>query len=186
MATITLRNLTDNNSTWDIPVTIAESLYVGMFGGAVKVVGTNEWQFEKMLYIQVRTQGNYTWGPVGENTGVRDYSDGKDNTLKLYNRANNYPAAEACFTKNSNYTSINAVGHANYHWYLPAQRQLMAAWVSHNSFSTAYKLSTVLYRSATEYDASYAWHGHFGQGATTSSNDKAYLAWVRCVREVTP
>jgi hypothetical protein len=161
-------------------------LYVGRFGGALKQTG-NEWQFEKKLYMQGRDQSSsgLTWGPIDNNTEVRDYWDGKGNTLKLYNRwkstTNNYPAALACFTKNSDYASIVEDDALNYVWYLPAQRQLQAAWVSssNNSFGNRY------YRSATEDALSFAWSVDFGIGSTYSSAKTASDNWVRCVREVT-
>jgi hypothetical protein len=182
-ATITFTSLIDG-SMWYITITATDALYVGMFGGAVKVIGTNEWQFENKLYIQARDQSSgLTWGPTGDNTGVRDYWDGKGNTLALYQRSStNYPAANACFTKNSGHTSITEKTDANYVWYLPAQKQLMAVWVSNNSFD-AYKLSAD-YRSATENSTMYAWNVNFGDGATHNYNDKATPSLrVRCVRE---
>jgi hypothetical protein len=73
----------------------------------------------------------------------------------------------------------------NYRWYLPAQRQLQAAWVSNNSFGT-YKLSA-RYWSATENTAADTWYVNFGDGYTNSNNKAtSNLNRVRCVREVTP
>jgi hypothetical protein len=185
-ATITFTSQIDG-STWDITITATDALYVGMFGGALTRNG-DEWQFQRRLYIQRQNQGGtsktYKWGPENDDTSVRDFSDGKGNTLELYNRANNYLAAEACFTQNSNYTSINAVGHANYVWYLPAQKQLLAVWVSHYSFDDAYKLSSslALYWSATEVDALNTRTVTFISGSSGYSG-KGSLRLVRCVRE---
>jgi hypothetical protein len=164
-------------------------LYVGRFGGALTRNG-NEWQFKNKLYIQGRDQGGanktYQWSSNNDDTDVRDYWDGNGNTLKLYNRwkstTNNYPAALACFTKNGTVTNETD---PNYLWYLPAQRQLQAAWVSNYSFGT-YKPSSANYWSATEFNAiaSYAWRVAFGDGATGITT-KPTSNPVRCVREVT-
>jgi hypothetical protein len=186
-AVITVESRIDN-STWDIPITIVEPLYVGRFGGELKQHADGKYRFERTLYIQGRDQhGFYAWGPETETTNVNDRWDGKGNTLALYNLSNNYPAAETCFTKNVSYTSINNVTDANYRWYLPAQKQLLTAWISYNSFDAAYRPSQPGYRSATESTenkALYAWVVAFNRGLTSytyKGNNNYYR--VRCIRE---
>jgi hypothetical protein len=182
-ATITFTSLIDG-STWDITITATDALYVGMFGGALTRTG-NEWQFPNKLYIQAKDQSSgLRWGPTNDKTDVTDYWDGKGNTLALYQLSSTkYPAAKACFEKNSGYASITGETDANYVWYLPAQRQLMAAWVSYYSFDDAKPLSA-FYRSATEDDASAAWVVYFVNGGTNyNDGPKASSLPVRCVRE---
>jgi hypothetical protein len=171
------------NLTKVITVTQKEKLfYVGRFGGALKRTG-NEWKFERTLYIQSKNQGGttYIWGPDGD-TAADSYWDGKDNTWAI--RTPTYPAANACFTKNSGYASITEKDDPNYQWYLPAQRQLMAAWVSHNSFDEASE--GLWHWSSTEYDVSYAWDASLVSGNTSFTTTKTNNSYaVRCVREVT-
>jgi hypothetical protein len=183
-AVITVESRIDN-STWNIPITIVEPLYVGHFGGELKQHADGKYRFERALYIQGRDQGTCTWGPTNDDTPADSPWDGKGNTLALFQRSStNYPAANACFTKNSNYASITGKTDSDYQWYLPAQMQLQAVWVSHNSFDAAHKLLYTYYRSTTESSTS-AWLVIFtGNTGYTSTFNKTYAQRVRCVREV--
>jgi hypothetical protein len=166
-------------------------LYVGRFGGALKRTG-NEWQFPTKVYIQAKDQSSgLRWGPKNDDTAADSYWDGKGNTLALYQLSStNYPAAKACFEKNSGYASITE---KDVVWYLPAQNQLQAAWVSNNSFDGAYKPSSVYSWSSTEYSSysSSAWIVSIGSGSIsdysngfTNSHEKDSSNRLRCVREV--
>jgi uncharacterized protein (TIGR02145 family) len=95
-----------------------------------------------------------------------------------------HPAANACFEKNSGYASITEKD--DLVWYLPAQKQLMAAWVSYSSFSST--LSGGSYWSATEDNgnnrSSYAWLVSFSYAYTRNLTYKTNTFRVRCVREL--
>jgi hypothetical protein len=180
MATITLRNRMDDSS-WDIPVTILESLYVGMFGGELTNTG-GVWQFKKALYIQNTDESmSIAWSTNAEELqGGTDYMRGKANTWTLYNNSYNNPAATRCIDKNGTVTNEMA---SNYRWYLPAQKQLQAAWVSLNSFHAAYRPSDV-YLSSSEGADVYSWRVNFSVDGNTFNFIKTNVARVRCAREV--
>jgi hypothetical protein len=170
-----------------INVTQEGLLYVGRFGGALLETNPDEWQFEKALYMQGQNQGGtnatYQWKTeVTSTPGTRSYLDGKGNTLAMTRTGTTHSAATACFEKNSGYASIEEKDDPNYVWYLPAQKQLQAVLVSHNSFGT--KLSGANYWSATAADAPAAWFLSFGDSRTSNTSQR-FSYRVRCVREVT-
>jgi hypothetical protein len=181
-ATITLTNQADD-STWDITVTAVENvLYVGRFGGDL-IETDGVWQFEQALYVQDSDESINTQWSSTSNTllGVTNNILGKQNTYDLHenNPSDNF-AAKLCFEKNDNYVSITGVTNPDYQWYLPAQKQLMAIWISHSSFATP--LTATDYWSATEFNLASSWGVEFGTGITTFLN-KVSTNRVRCVRE---
>ena len=156
----------------------AGTMYVGMFGGELKNV-SGTYKFERALYIQDSNEGGasvtYTWGPSNNAPTTNDW-DGRTNTWNLSSAT--YPATNVCFSKNSP-TPANAAAMV---WYLPAQVQLMAAWVAHNSFSsTFYAIDG--HWSSSENGTGNAWTVYFTFG-NTRSNTKTINSHVRCVREV--
>lgn len=174
-ATITFASQRDG-STWDRVITAIDGQYMGYFGG--KLVEKNSvWQFERALYMQHANEASTTWGPTTASNIIDD-SDGKSNTYAL--RTATYPAAYACFKKNNNFPTISGPSDPNYHWYLPAYKQIMATWVVANAFSNNWSL---VYWSSTEYNDSYAQHTNFQVGLSTS-NKKDETCYVRCVREL--
>jgi hypothetical protein len=205
-AVITLKNRMDNSPnspTWKITITAIDALYVGMFAGPLKETNTNEWQFERKLYMQIQDHVNaqgepglFKWkSEKTATTGTKDFWNGKGNTLAMITASTGgvtHPAASACFEKNSNHALIGDEDDANYWWYLPAQNQLQAIYVSYNSFGTdkpSSDYATVynsFYWSSSEYptNGSYASFIHFFGGWMTG-REKTDGYRVRCVREGT-
>lgn len=186
-ATITFESLRDG-SIWTVDITAVEALYVGFFGGALVEKEPGVWQFERRLYVQNTDESTGVWST---NTtvlqGTNDW-DGKTNTFNLYSNRYSNPAAELCFKKNDNYAGIFSITDANYQWYLPAQKQLVAVWVIHPSFERAYQFKSANYWSSTEYNARDSWYGNFETGVSTDGFSyhipKTGGYWVRCVREL--
>jgi hypothetical protein len=188
-AVITLTSLIDG-STWNITIMAIEALYIGMFGGELKKTN-GKWRFEKKLYMQSNNEGGvdatYQWKTeVTSTPGTTSYWDGKGNTWAMRS-GTTHPAARACFTKNSGYASITEKDDPNYVWYLPAQKQLLAVLVVHNSFNAAYKLSDE-YWNSTEIVASNASSGvvYFDPFNVVGYASNTNSFRVRCVIEVTP
>ena len=176
----------------EVKVTVAAAsectMYVGMFGGQLKKTA-GRWKFERPLYIQCADESPsvITWGPATPTTGANRLWDGRDNTFKLSIHSSTFPAAELCANKNSG--TINAVTDANYIWYLPAQNQLMAVWVSANTFGSAFSSSSY-YWSSTEHSSilTHAWAIDLSNGDMScypKGNSYSYsISYrVRCVRE---
>ena len=152
--------------------TIAE--YIGMFGGKLKETEPNSgiWQFSKQLWMQptdAATNISYS------STQANDDYNGKSNT---YNQKSSDPF-KICFEKNEGYSSINSTTDPNYHWYLPAHRQLIGIWIAHESFGNN-KL-TQYYWSST-MSSSLPWWTDFSVG-TTQDTFLANNVAVRCVIE---
>jgi hypothetical protein len=91
----------------------------------------------------------------------------------------------------------NSTHNGDNDWRLPTQRELQMMWIFKEALDTAFsKLSpsgtgnallSADYRSATEYNASYAWNVNFGNGYTDYAYKTGSTSYrVRCVREVTP
>jgi hypothetical protein len=181
-AIITLTSQIDNTITWDIPITVVESLYVGMFGGNLTNTG-GVWQFEKALYVQNTVEINsITWSDNTNNSqGVSaEYIHGKANTWTLYSNTYNNPAATRCVSKNG---AVASETDSDYHWYLPAQKQLQAVWVSHNSFERVYRFSDSSHWSSTSSGIAASWVVNFSDGRT-SNVSRENGGRLRCVREV--
>jgi len=164
------------------------NIYIGMFGGELVKDANGAWQFERPLYLQeIDNNGTHSWQqPSGVLTNITNNWDGKANTLALNNLSStNYPAANLCFQKNTNYSTIGNVNSPNYIWFLPAQKQLMAIWAVHNSFNNANKLlsSNGYYWSSTENNASNSWIVRFVQGYVMNDS-KTTTFYVRCVKEL--
>lgn len=179
-ATITFKSLRDN-STW--PVDIREALCVGYFGGNLVKKG-DYWQFERRLYVQnVDESTSITWSATTGKLNVTDDTNGKLNTYNLY-KSGVTTVADVCFKKNNNYTNITGVTHTNYNWYLPSEKQLIAAWVAHPSFNSNYRFRSSFYWSSTEYSATLSWLVKFSDGNTINQNKATATYPVRCVREL--
>ena len=169
-------------------------IYVGRFGGELKMNALGEWEFEKDLYMEESDDSvNEVWqtNDVLLPGGTTTFEGGKYSTYNLYLASTTHPAANTCFLKNSVVTGLND---PNYIWYLPAQKQLQAIWVAHNGFDPADKLIDSNYWSSTEGSANSAWAAYLGDvwgdgGTNASSKDNWYgmLTFrIRCVREVAP
>ena len=170
----------------DGSATVEGAMYVGYFGGELVRNSRGVWKFTRKLYVQDSDESSGQWATEIGETGVTNRTDGKGNTLALYNLSSTaYPAANRCFEKNVNFSDIGNVNQANYVWYLPAQSQLMAIWVAHSSFATAGKLYSGNYWSATESSAYVAWYVDFDSGNTRNTlYGKTNDYQVRCVREL--
>lgn len=185
-ATITFENQRDGLE-WYVVITAAATdadLYVGRFSGQLKQDAYGVWQFEHALYVQGMDEATQiTWSTKEEKTNIFNNTYGKGNTLSLNTwSSTEYPAANKCFQKNDDYISIKHEEDANYNWYLPAQKQLMAIWTVSKSFDTLHKFnSTANYWSATEISTN-SYYVNFGTGEV-AENSKLYLYWVRCVRD---
>jgi hypothetical protein len=157
---------------------------VGYFAGELKEDASGVWQFEKVLYVQSADElTSIAWSDNTSTSQDTDATDGKTNTYKL-STSSSYtnPAARLCFQKNIDYATITDVSDANYKWYLPAQKQLMAIWTTHNSFESATKFSSASYWSSTQYSPYLSWVERFTNGAMDHDRkDITYRA--RCVRE---
>jgi hypothetical protein len=156
---------------------------VGYFAGELTPDADGVWKFTKELYVQSADASTSTsWATATETQSVVSDTNGKANTLALSTNAYDNPAAKLCFQKNTGYATITAVSDANYKWYLPAQKQLMAIWAIHNSFESDAKLSD-WYWSSTEYSSTHSWIVSFATGYTdVQSKADSYRA--RCVREL--
>ena len=164
-------------------------LYIGRFGGKLgeTSLGSGIYRFERELYAQTKNEGGpnayMQWKTTDTATPGNPTSpeDGKANTLAL--RDSEHPAGYACIRKNNNPGSITSVTDPNYVWYLPAQNQLMAAYVVKNSFENIFPFSSHLYWSSTEAYGTNAWFVGFYDGYVYNYNNKTVTLPVRCVRE---
>lgn len=181
-ATITFVSLVDNTSTWTVQITAKDpDLYVGYFGGELKEKD-GVWKYTRKLYVQHADEGAVAWSTEESTIGTTDLIDGKRHTLKL--NAAIYPAAYLCIQKNNDFENITSVDDANYRWYLPAKRQLMAIWVANSSFESNYRLSSTNYWSSTEESKYDSWSTRFLlMEAFTDHHSKKMDFTVRCVRE---
>ena len=168
----------------------------GFFAGDLLEGPDGDWQFEYRMYVSdtdASTLGvGVQWAKSTTATGVQDALLGKQNTLTLNQSSfDNYPAANLCFKKNNNYSSITNIDDSDYIWYLPAQMQLMAVWVVYNSIDNAHKLGKALYWSSTEYfwTTTNAWYvnvddgGDNGAAHNKTNSSITGPVRVRCIRE---
>lgn len=160
------------NASEDSRVKSLTAVYAGMFGGELKEAseGSGVWQFTKELWVQPADAAT----AVSATTMANDTHNGKSNTLS---KKTNAPA-KICFEKNEKYSSINSTTDPNYHWYLPAHRQLIGIWIAHESFGNN-KL-TQYYWSST-MSSSLPWWTDFSVG--TTQDTQLSSATVRCVIE---
>ncbi|NDV84935.1 fimbrial protein [Bacteroides sp. 51] len=190
-ATITFKSQHDE-STWDVVITAVEALYVGYFGGALVQKEPGVWQFERVLYVQNADEAmNVKWASTTGVVNVMGDWDGKGITLALSQMSTtDYPAANLCFQKNNNWSSITGKTSANYDWYLPAKKQLMGVYVANAGFEREEQLSGAAganyYWSATETSGSTAWSmksNGVSMGGI-SPKTSATSTRLRCVREL--
>lgn len=156
-------------------VYIPTSEYVGMFGG--KLTNTNGvWQFTEKLWIQddetLVTTNNWV------DASVKDKFDGKTNTLAMAKAGKTV----ICIQKNTGLTvdvSTN-IDNPAYRWYMPAQGQLIAAWIASNSFQK--KLNNKYYWSSTSNGNNISWFMFFQYGYISATNLKGgNNDAIRCV-----
>ena len=181
----------------------SENKVIGYFSGNLievndagePTVGGGYWRRDTKLVVADEdvSTSMMQWATAVDVTNITDRWDGKGNTLALYQKnvdgGTTYPAATAAIKANADYSNITSVTDANYVWYLPAQNQLMAMWVT-NEYLTdngAFKpLGTdYYYWSATEnvvfFDG--AWFISFNNGITDAdTKDSSYR--VRLVRDI--
>jgi len=164
-------------------------IYVGMFGGELIEDINGVWQFERPLYVQREDVPANEWAnstaAATIQTGYNDW-DGKGLTFAINTTSStNYPVANYCFKKNTNYNSILTGTEANYKWYLPSKNELWAIWVIHESFKNTEKLGAEHYWSSTTREESNntneAWFVDFSSGIS-GSNGKRINKTFRCVR----
>ena len=142
------------------------------------------WRYETKLIVAEEDASTVgmQWATGNETTNVTDIWNGKGNTLALYNlndETTTYPAATAAIEANSG--TITDITDDNYIWYLPAQNQLMAMWVTNEALCNS--LATDYYWSATEIFTGYAWYVDFNNG-NTGTNTKPNSNRVRLVRDI--
>ena len=166
-------------------------MYVGMFAGTLANQGGGVWSYSEPMYVQTsnETSGIQWQQNLVVMGGTVVWSNaGRQNTYNLYfASATTHPAANACFQKNNNYSSISSMNHSNYIWYLPSQIQLMACWVSSNSFAAEDKFNinaNSFYWSSTEFGTIHGWSVGFTTGDVAAATVKTELRRVRCVREI--
>lgn len=164
-----------------------EGIYAGMFGGELveTPAGSGIWQYTKALYLDVTDASNSVWSTVsGDHSLVAgSKTDGKANTWNM-NRGASLPAtfsaANLCFERNANHSSLRSQTDLGYVWYLPAQDQLMGVWVTHNATNT---LQMSSYWSSSEYDSNSGCEVSVYTG-NTGKYGKLDTHNVRCVREL--
>ena len=142
------------------------------------------WRYETKLIVAEEDASTVgmQWATGNETTNVTDIWNGKGNTLALYNlndETTTYPAATAAIEANSG--TITDITDDNYIWYLPAQNQLMAMWVTNEALCNS--LATVIYWSATEGTTGGAWCVAF-DGGSTGTYDETNYGRVRLVRDI--
>lgn len=142
--------------------------YVGRFAGTVVTktidANTTRYYLSKQLFAAVADEGtSNSWATVGNFMGATSVIDGKVNTLML--NSIYYPAAYKCYSKGG--------------WYLPAQNQLAAMWITKSVLGP---LPGPTYWSSTEANAAAAWFANLTTGDVTTA-EKVSPSAVRCVRE---
>ena len=182
IAKIQFTNQIDGSTYFiDIAAVAPPTSYVGKFAGELKANAQGVWQFERELYVQNTDESIASqWQSDISSTDVNDKISGRENTYSLYNKS---IAATLCYEKNSNHSSISSASELT--WYLPAQRQLLAIWVVHDSFASKFNDALVGYWSSTEGGPNgQAFKLHFHGGPSTLSYAaKTSSLGVRCVRE---
>ena len=171
--------------------------YIGWFGGEPNQSGTTYYQ--KRLIVETVEEGpwdntakDYTgtltmqWYSSAVATGPQDIERGKTNTQTIVGFATPtaYQAAFACWMKNDadGNGTVTEAEFAAAGWYLPAQNQLMGAWIDYPNFNFAW--NTYNYWSSTEYSGTgHAWNANFFNGYMNFFNSKMDCYYVRCVRE---
>ena len=173
---------------------------IGYFSGTV--IETNEagepttdggyFQLGTMLGVaneDASTSGMLWSNPTNATNQTNPWT-GKANTVALYKLINGetttYPAAKVAIETNKNFSTISSVNDANYIWYLPAQKQLMAAWIVNEALTddgTFKPFGCDLYWSATEGDTGNAWSVSFNRG-NTNTYFKPSIIRVRFVRDL--
>lgn len=113
------------------------------------------------------------------STGTNDIStddhvDGQVNAANRGGVISSFPAFDLC--ESNSY-------HGKSDWYLPARAELNLLWLNRQTIdvNAAGNFTVSLYRSSTEYNASYAWYQNFGTGVQTITT-KTLNHGVRCVR----
>ena len=132
------------------------------------------------------------WGPTTAlGTNYQNKVSGKNVTLLLMQHTNaaQYLAAKACWDLNSGLNAASTtVETPEYIWYLPAQNELMGAWIANLSNSGDFvAFVAAIYWSASEYSTStsYAWYVNFTPALGNPYNGyKATPYRVRCIREL--
>lgn len=173
--------------------------YIGWFGGEPNQSGTTYYQ--KRLIVETIEEGSwdntakdYTgtltmpWYSSAVGTGPQDIERGYQNTQTImgFTTPTAYAAAYNCYMKNDADGDgvVTAAEYAAARWYLPAQNQLLGAWISYPNFNCAW--TAYNYWSSTELSngTSCAWNVNFYNGYMNYDNSKMDCYSVRCVREI--
>lgn len=163
-----------------------EGVLVGRFGGKLEADANGVWQYEKMLYVQGKDEGDVSVQWKTANTQTSDVEsdwNGKENTwhmTSLVPLRDAHPAARLCYNKNGTEVSLNSLN-----WFLPAQKQLMAVWVSYSSLGTmpAPFQHKFYWSSTAAYGISNPWNINLFSGAVANMTNRASSNPVRCVTE---
>lgn len=183
---VTLSDDPDNtDSRIDVPLQL-NGIYAGMLTGELKDVGGGIWQYTKALYVDIEDASETSaWASDQEDysgwAGSR--TDGKANTWNLNTRSARveFPAANHCFRKNPSYASFTDQTDPRYVWYLPAQDELIGAWITHEATKTVGE--SVNWSSSSQLDRPIS-VSFFG-GWVVKDNPINRVR-VRCVRQATP
>lgn len=138
----------------------------GIYAGLIR--GRDGQPDYHLIVSPAECDGKLQWGGYGNKSAAISKCDGLANTKVLLEEGD-HPAAEYA-------ASVTIDGHNDY--YLPAQAELMLAWVNApEAFSEGY------HWSSTQYSAYYAFTTSFGHG-DASHNVKNLAFRVRPVRRV--
>lgn len=182
------------------------TMNIGYFSGEWIEVDNNDnpspgsgiWRLSKQTVVANKdvSASPMQWATQSTELAINNLTNGKTNTFELYSSAHDdhqYPAAAACFKMNNGYTTIEDIDDARYKWYLPAQNQLMAVWITNNALTTT-KTFTALTRGkyywasteATYESYGNAWYTSFNYGDTdlAMKNDAGSILIVRCTRDL--
>lgn len=174
---------------------------LGRFGGTTDSTSADEYLYSQNLGVehfeenalvfrnedQNLAQTAMPWGFKNIVTGVNAKDYGLPNTKTLvarsdygitgiYNPVYNTFAARYCYEKNRDINGNGRLDDSEIVWYLPAQNQLMAVWISYAA--VPYPFNADNYWSATENGCYNGWGVNFGNGY------KADYGRVRCVRDL--
>lgn len=191
--TATIR-LFSNRGNTIIRLTQPAGFYAGLFGGSFDATASGTGYTEPLFYERVEEEIDIPWYEnTTTTTGVTNKVHGKAGTVTLTNapHINKALAATYCRNRNRDINGNGTIDDDEVVWYLPAQNQLMAAWVVNTAHTVNFLRSITsdgYYRSATETDARYSWGTLFTSGYTQGFITKPSIdnKKARCVRDLNP
>lgn len=177
-----------------------KGMVVGYFGGEMNNEG-----FTQRLAIEsveeatkrdyddssiIETKTGIKWGFNEKSIGT-PMELGRESTIALakrddsgvtppYSIYNGY-AARYCYEKNRSNSADGTLSDSDIKWYLPAQNQVLSAWVGHSGLEMPF--SENIYQSITEYHSTYALNVLFSS-CTTITSTKLSKPSIRCVRDL--